>query len=257
MPFDTLDISAPHLAAGTIARLTELIRRGAGAGVKLFVVHPSGEPIDEADRPVRMACAKESLRALAEVAAEVGATIAVENLPRTCLGRNVEEMEELVEAHPNLRVCFDTNHLLSGDPVEFIHRLGDKLVTVHVSDYDFINERHWLPYEGDINWVDVVTALEEAGYTVTTLDKGLPEGYEATVTGVKLDLENEKADFIVITYYSDKEVLNAEWDEAQETLEEGKEAMAELYGVEKDDIVVKKSGMMIYVGTKDAVKAAK
>ena len=100
-------------------------------------------------------------------------------------------------------------------------------------------------------------ALEEAGYTVTTLDKGLPEGYEATVTGVKLDLENETADFIVITYYSDKEVLNAEWDEAQETLEEGKEAMAALYGVEKDDIVVKKSGMMIYVGTKAAVKAAK
>jgi len=164
MPFDTLDISAPHLAAGTVARLMELIRRGAGAGVKLFVVHPSGEPIEEADRPVRMACAKESLRALAEVAAEVGATIAVENLPRTCLGRNVEEMEELVGAHPNLRVCFDTNHLLSGDPVELIHRLGDKLVTVHVSDYDFINERHWLPGEGKLDWNGVVNALRAVGY---------------------------------------------------------------------------------------------
>ena len=165
MPFADLDLSAPAIAEKTVEMLTGLIRRGAAAGIKLFVVHPSGEPIEEADRAARMACAKESLRALAEVADSVGAVVAVENLPRTCLGRNVEEMEELVGAHPSLRACFDTNHLLSGDPVELIHRLGDKIVTLHVSDYDFVNERHWLPGEGKLNWNAVVAALRQVGYS--------------------------------------------------------------------------------------------
>ena len=33
-----------------------------------------------------------------------------------------------------------------------------------MSDYDFLNERHWLPGEGKIDWVEVVDTLEEVGY---------------------------------------------------------------------------------------------
>ncbi len=35
----------------------------------------------------------------------------------------------------------------------------------HVSDYDYIDERHWLPGEGDIPWYDLYNALLEIGYT--------------------------------------------------------------------------------------------
>jgi sugar phosphate isomerase/epimerase len=90
--------------------------------------------------------------------------VAVEDLPRTCLGRNSDEILELIGAHDALRVCFDTNHLLGENPVDFICKLKGKIITTHVSDYDFINERHWLPGEGDLDWNAIFGALREIGY---------------------------------------------------------------------------------------------
>ena len=42
--------------------------------------------------------------------------------------------------------------------------LSDKIITVHISDYDFINERQWLPGEGKVDWIKLLTALNEVGY---------------------------------------------------------------------------------------------
>ncbi len=164
LPFQKIDISKPQLAEYTVTYFQRLIRKATAAGIKRFVIHPSGEPIDDADRPIRMQTAKKSLALLAEFAQELGAVIAVEDLPRTCLGNCAAEIEELLSAHPALRVCFDTNHLLGEDPVDFIHRLGDRIVTTHVSDYDFLNERHWLPGEGSLDWSGILQALADVNY---------------------------------------------------------------------------------------------
>ena len=53
---------------------------------------------------------------------------------------------------------------MTDDNVKFINELGSKIITLHVSDYDFVDEKHWLPYEGNNDWVGIVTALENAGY---------------------------------------------------------------------------------------------
>ena len=88
----------------------------------------------------------------------------MENLPRTCLGRDSRDIIELLGAHPDLVACFDTNHLLEEDPIEFINKVGDKIKTLHVSDYDLKNERHWLPGEGMLDWQSILKALEKIGY---------------------------------------------------------------------------------------------
>lgn len=163
-PFKSLDPSVPALAEGTVAYFCSLIDKAADAGIRIFVVHPSGEPIAEEDRPMRMSTAKKSLFALAEYAKKKGGVIAVEDLPRTCLGRDSSDILELISAHPDLRVCFDTNHLLKEDIGDFIRAVGDKIVTTHVSDYDFINERHWLPGEGQIDWAMLKNTLKSVGY---------------------------------------------------------------------------------------------
>ena len=166
-PFTEIDPSSldADLRAHTVAYFTELIKKGADIGIDKFVVHASGEPIADEDRPEKMKRSRESLYTLAEVAAGCGACIAVEDLPRTCLGHTSQEIRELIGAHDKLRVCFDTNHLLLEDNVHFLHELADKIVTVHVSDYDFINERHWLPGEGKVDWKALYTAFEECGYS--------------------------------------------------------------------------------------------
>ncbi len=163
-PFEEIDLSRRETRAYTLAYYEELIRKGSEIGIKTYVVHPSAEPIADAERRNRMDCAKESLALLAETAKKYGAIIAVEDLPRSCLGRNAAEIQELISAHSELRVCFDTNHLLNEDPVDFIYAVGDKIITTHVSDYDFVNERHWLPGEGKLDWNGVIKALKEVGY---------------------------------------------------------------------------------------------
>ena len=164
MPFNEIDISRKELQASTLKKLYALMEKAAAIGIKIFVIHASGEPINDVERKERMDCAKNSLYHLAEKAKELGGVIAVEDLPRSCLGRNSDEILELISAHKDLRVCFDTNHLLSENPIDFIRRVGDKIVTLHVSDYDTINERHWLPGEGCIDWQDLLKTLQEVGY---------------------------------------------------------------------------------------------
>lgn len=163
-PFSDIDISQPEIADSTVAYCRDMIDKATAIGIRTFVIHPSGEPIREEDRPMRLETAKTSLARLAEYAAQYGAVIAVEDLPRTCLGRDSSDILELISAHPALRVCFDTNHLLREPIVDFIRACGDRIVTLHVSDYDFINERHWLPGEGQICWKEVYDALCAVGY---------------------------------------------------------------------------------------------
>ena len=137
MPFKEIDISHPSLAEKTVEYLKSLIEKATKIGIDKFVIHASGEPIAEDERNVRMETAKNSLWVLAEYADKFGAIILVENLPRTCLGRNSSDIKELLSANSKLKSCFDTNHLLGQDPIEYIREVGKTIVTTHVSDYDF------------------------------------------------------------------------------------------------------------------------
>jgi len=161
-----LDPSTPDadLREETITILKRMLGHAATAGAKIAVIHPSGEPHTEEQRPGRIALAKRSLATLCEYAESLGLHLAVENLPRTCLGRDSGEMLELISADERLVICFDTNHLLSEKPVDFIRNCGHKIATLHVSDYDLLDERHWLPGEGTADWPAMVAALREVGY---------------------------------------------------------------------------------------------
>ena len=39
-----------------------------------------------------------------------------------------------------------------------------RLISLHISDYDFINERHWLPGEGKLDWQAILNAFKNIGY---------------------------------------------------------------------------------------------
>lgn len=166
LPFSSFDPASldPAVRANTVSYMTALMERAAEAGIAIAVIHPSGEPIADADRATAFSYAQETLALLADNAARLQMTLAVENLPRTCLGRDADEMQRLLAADPRLRSCFDTNHLLGQDALFYLSAVGDRVVTLHVSDYDFKNERHWLPGEGLIDWNALASKLQEIGY---------------------------------------------------------------------------------------------
>lgn len=166
VPFEKVNIGSAAAAVRnyTIKYHGELIRRAADIGINTVVIHPSGEPILEKEREERIKNAQESLIQMAEIAAACDVVVAVENLPRTCLGRDSKEIRRLVSVDDRLKVCFDTNHLLKQSIREFILEIGDRIITTHFSDYDRIDERHWLPGEGVIDWKEVIDLLEQVGY---------------------------------------------------------------------------------------------
>ena len=91
-------------------------------------------------------------------------------------------------------------------------------------------------------------ALKEAGYDViyTEVNDGGIKAYVVASKG---------KDSIQIAYYDDKDTAAKAYEQAKEAYEELKE-IAEASG-EDFDYVVKQSGTMVYMGTKQAVKDAK
>ncbi len=142
----------------------KLAHKAAVSGAQLLVVHAALEKNDMGRRAERIAFAKESLIALADAAEIEGLSVCVENLPRTCIGNTIEEMSDLVSCDKRLRICFDVNHLLVGTHAEFLRKLGSRIAATHISDYDFVNERHWLPGEGKIDWCALADGFDAIGY---------------------------------------------------------------------------------------------
>ena len=165
--FGGVNLSRESIADKTVDFYKEIISRVSDSGLtNLFVAHSSTDSNKEVtDRTPLIERAKESFYKLADHAYTCGSVVAVEDLPRSCVGRDSNEILAILSVNDKLRCCFDTNHLLSEDPVEFIEKVGNRIVTTHVSDYDFINERHWLPGEGDLDWQKIYNALLKVGYT--------------------------------------------------------------------------------------------
>ena len=165
-PFEELDIASfdENIRNTTIEFFKKQMTAAASIGIDKFIIHPSAEPYLDDEREEHIRIASLSLKRLSEVAQNLGGVLCVENLPRTCLSRCSDDMLKLISQDENIMVCFDTNHLLIEDPLEFIHKLSDRIVTLHISDYDFINERHWLPGEGKLDFYKIYDTLVQIGY---------------------------------------------------------------------------------------------
>ncbi len=169
LPFSrTLDISVLNdsLRTANVEFIAQMMEMSAEIfHPQCFVLHPSSEPITQEERSDRLANSHASIGVLAEVARELGIMLCVENLPRTCLGQNSTEMLQLIEGYEDVRLCFDTNHLFFQPHDEFLAGVGKgKIGTVHLSDFDFENECHWIPGEGQIAWGALWKGIRESGY---------------------------------------------------------------------------------------------
>lgn len=137
-------------------------------GAALIVIHPSDEPVKPQDRSRRLVQASRSLAEVADAARRSDIKLAVEMLPRTCLCNTAEELEQLVGPLPQdvFGVCIDTNHLMSRyrSLCDTLIRFKDRLLEVHCSDYDGVDEKHALPGTGVVNWIDVMHTLRHIGF---------------------------------------------------------------------------------------------
>lgn len=155
----------PEMAEKAVAGARRFLQIGAGWGAEVAVVHPSTEPIADEERSGYLERSKRALSELTRAAQSYGIKLAVECLPRTCLCNTGDEMLEVLESLEGAGACFDANHPLQEPSEEFAAKLSGRIMTVHISDYDGVDERHWLPGEGTIRWSAVIDALARGGYS--------------------------------------------------------------------------------------------
>jgi sugar phosphate isomerase/epimerase len=174
----SVDDAAKRRAA--VGATLDALRLATEFGAPMVVVHASAEPISATDRQRRLG---HSQAALAEIVAAAQARrlrIAVELLPRTCLGNTLEELGTLLAGLPAdaAGVCLDVNHVMNrqAELPAYIRRLGPRLFTLHLSDYDGVDEKHWLPGRGVIDWHAVTHALGDIGYTGPFNYEAKPDG---------------------------------------------------------------------------------
>ena len=127
-----------------------------------YILHGSFEPIKDEERLKKI---KQLIKSLKELRGATESKICVETLPRTCLGNTSDETVAIVDAVEGIDVCMDVNHLLQEKSEDAVIKLGGRIKTTHISDFDYVNERHWMPGEGKIGWNKLIKAFEEIGYT--------------------------------------------------------------------------------------------
>jgi len=71
-----------------------------------------------------------------------------------------------LEDEDNFICLVDTGHsgIVGEDAGDTIRVLGSRLKALHINDNDFRSDGHLIPFQGKIDWEDVMKALAEAGY---------------------------------------------------------------------------------------------
>lgn len=90
---------------------------------------------------------------------------------------NVFTDELFKEYHRSGIEAIEVNRCTAGyDGLDFdalsdmaIRHFKEKIVTMHVSDCDLLDERHWMPGKGAVDFGSIIRALRDVGYTGTWL----------------------------------------------------------------------------------------
>lgn len=126
-----------------------------------YILHGTKEPMTSEERKLHAKALKKSLVALRT---GTKAEICLENLPRSCYPNTADETIETVDSVKGISVCCDINHFLLEKAEDAVLKLGNRIKTLHVSDCDYVDERHTMPGLGRIDWMKVIGALEKIGY---------------------------------------------------------------------------------------------
>ena len=150
-------------------RLIRLIRDHADLMGPMVTLHAGGgSPQSEHLQRIGQVC--KTIEEMLPTARELGFMINVEFLPRTCLGNSPEELLRIVSNfdEDEVGICLDVNHIMDRykDLPEMINMLAPRIRSFHLCDYDGIDETHWIPGQGIINWPELMRHIRAIDHDV-------------------------------------------------------------------------------------------
>ncbi|MBO5736869.1 MAG: sugar phosphate isomerase/epimerase [Clostridia bacterium] len=137
-------------------------------GCKRIVLHPS-MPYGWGEEPCKEKAFEETAKMIERLlpyAQKYGVILCVENMPfaKTHSFSSIEEVKRLVGSfhHPNVKACLDTGHLncTQENMYETILTLGEDLGAMHVHDDVNRQDRHMIPFQGEVDWDGFVAGLK-------------------------------------------------------------------------------------------------
>ena len=126
-----------------------------------YILHPGGYREKEENRLKAM---ERLCLSAGELANGTKTPVCIENMVNGVLTNTVDRVEEFLQQTPKAQLVLDVNHLLQDKPEDAIIRLGNRIEALHISDYDFVFERHAMPKTGKVDWMKVIGALEKIGF---------------------------------------------------------------------------------------------
>lgn len=149
----------------TLSYTKELIKIYSVCNPSYVVLHASTR-VEDTDRPAHLAAFVDYAQKLCDFCKPYGISVAVETLKPRCIGNGLDEHLYIMQnvCRDNIGICFDSNHLLCEDNIEFLKAAGQYVIATHLSDYDGIDERHWYPGRGINNWQKILSLLSDKGY---------------------------------------------------------------------------------------------
>jgi len=150
--------------------LVELLRFAGRLGIENAVFHPGWQRKAEPGPPdvVRKAM-EESLRKVLPEVREAGVRIAVENTMGPVFGADPADLARLAEAVDleHVGICLDSSHANAQglQARDAVLACGESLFCLHLSDNDGSGDQHRLPFEGTVDWVALLEALGEVGFS--------------------------------------------------------------------------------------------
>ena len=142
---------------------------------KIILFHPSYYLDPPNQRDMRKSQMIKSAIELDEAVRAIGAEMVLENMlgPELMSGsrerplmRTVQETMELFNRLPKtIYSAIDMNHIKN--PEVLVRAMGKRLKSVHIADGTGKAENHFFPCsgEGQNNWIEILRALDEVGYT--------------------------------------------------------------------------------------------
>jgi sugar phosphate isomerase/epimerase len=156
--------------AQAVASVESCFEPFAELGGFAAIVHPSRGDGPAEDLELRIGAFRRSLDTLTDRAAQLGIRLACENLQHKGQPRPLCRMEDLrhvIDDYPTtVGICLDTGHANNNglDPADEARIAGERLIALHLQDTDAVEDRHWPPGLGNINWRRVAAALTEIGF---------------------------------------------------------------------------------------------
>lgn len=108
-------------------------------------------------------------------AEKYGVKIAFENLG------NIQNLELVLKTFQSKSVgfCYDSCHHINYAPQhDLLKKYGDRLTALHLHDNDGKNNQHRLPFDGNIDWKNVVKKITITGYKGATSLEPMNWDYE-------------------------------------------------------------------------------